>query len=98
MKFGKILILLLLFPGLITAKTLTKDKITTLGVRAFYQKAQAICPEACSYSLKNCQYLKSEGVIDLAVLHFDSGFLIFSAEDAVFPVLAYSFTDDILAL
>ena len=95
MKFGKILILLLLFPGLITAKTLTKDKITTLGVRAFYQKAQAICPEACSYSLKNCQYLKSEGVIDLAVLHFDSGFLIFSAEDAVFPVLAYSFTDDI---
>lgn len=95
MKFCKILILLLLFPGLITAKTLTKDEITTLGVRAFYQKAQALCPEACSYSLKNCQYLKSEGVIDLAVLHFDSGFLIFSAEDAVFPVLAYSFTDDI---
>ena len=95
MKFGKILILLLLIPSLITAKTLTKDKITTLGVRAFHQKAQAICPEACSYSLKNCQYLKSEGVIDLAVMHFDSGFLIFSAEDAVIPVLAYSFTDDI---
>lgn len=95
MKFAKILILLLLFPSLITSKTLTKDRITTLGVRAFHQKAQAICPEACSYSLKNCQYLKSEGIIDLAVLHFDSGFLIFSAEDAVFPVLAYSFTDDI---
>lgn len=95
MKFFKILILLLLFPGLTIAKTLTKDKIITLGVRAFHQKAQAICPEACSYSLKHCQFLKSGGVIDVAILHFDSGFLIFSAEDAVFPVLAYSFTDDI---
>lgn len=95
MKFRKILILLLFIPGLITAKTLTKERITTLGVRAFHQKALAICPEACSYSLKDCQYLKTDGVIDLAVLHFDAGFLIFSAEDAVFPVLAYSFTDDI---
>ena len=95
MKFFKILILLLLFPGLTIAKTLTKDKITTLGVRAFHQKAQSICPKACSYTLKQCQFLKSDGVIDVAILHFDSGFLIFSAEDAVFPVLAYSFTDDI---
>ena len=95
MKFFKILILLLLFPGLTIAKTLTKDKITTLGVRAFHQKAQSIYPEACSYTLKQCQFLKSDGVIDVAILHFDSGFLIFSAEDAVFPVLAYSFTDDI---
>lgn len=95
MKHFKILILLLLFPGLTIAKTLTKDRITTLGVRAFHQKAQTICPEACSYSLKYCQYLKNDGVIDVAILHFDSGFLIFSAEDAVFPVLAYSFTNDI---
>ena len=95
MKFFRILFVLLLFPGLTIAKTLTRDNITTLGVRAFHQKAQAICPKACSYSLKNCQYLKTDGVIDLAILHFDSGFLIFSAEDAVIPVLAYSFTDDI---
>ena len=95
MKFFKILILLLLFPGLTIAKTLTKEKITTLGVRAFHQKAESIYPKACSYSLKQCQFLKSNGVIDVAILHFDSGFLIFSAEDAVFPVLAYSFTDDI---
>lgn len=95
MKFYKILILLLFIPGLATTKTLTKDKVTTLGVRAFYQKAQSVCPEACSYSLKSCQFLKSDGIIDLAVLHFDSGYLIFSAEDAVFPVLAYSFTNDI---
>lgn len=95
MKYYKILILLLLIPGLVTAKTLTKDKITTLGIRAFHQKAQSICPKACSYSLKSCQFLRSDGAIDVAVLHFDSGFLIFSAEDAVFPVLAYSFTDDI---
>ncbi|MBR2772041.1 MAG: C10 family peptidase [Bacteroidales bacterium] len=95
MKFYRIFVLLLLIPALASAKTLTKDKITTLGICAFHQKAQAICPEACTYSLKSCQFLKSDGIIDLAVLHFDSGFLIFSAEDAVFPVLAYSFTDDI---
>lgn len=95
MKFGKILILLFLFPSLIAAKTLTKDKIITLGVRAFHQKAQTICPEACSYSLKSCQFMKSDGMIDVAVLHFDNGFLLFSAEDAVLPVLAYSFTNDI---
>ena len=95
MKFYKILGLLLIIPGLITAKTLTKDEATTLGVLAFHQKAQSFCPEACTYSLKSCQFLKSGGVIDLAVFHFDSGFLLFSAEDAVFPVLAYSFTDDI---
>ena len=95
MKFYKILFLLLLIPCLATAKTLTKDKITTLGVQAFHQKALSICPEACSYSLKSCQFLKSDGVIDLAVLRFDSGYLILSAEDAVFPVLAYSFTNDI---
>lgn len=95
MKISKILIILLLFPGFTIAKTLTKDKITTLGVRAFQQKAQAICPKACSYSLKSCQFMKSDGVIDVAVLHFDNGFLLFSAEDAVFPVLAYSFTNDI---
>ena len=95
MKFRKILILLLVIPSLANAKTLTKDNITTLGIRAFHQKAQAVCPEACSYSLKNCQFLKTNGVVDIAVLHFDSGFLIFSAEDAVFPVLAYSFSNDI---
>ena len=95
MKFFKFLIPLLFIPGLTTANTLTKENITKLGVRAFHQKAQAICPKACSYSLKNCQYLRTDGVIDVAVLHFDSGFLIFSAEDAVFPVLAYSFTEDI---
>lgn len=95
MKFVKIFILLLFFPCLTTAKTLPKDKITTLGVRAFHKKAQSICPEACSYSLKSCQFMKSDGVIDVAVFHFDNGFLLFSAEDAVFPVLAYSFTNDI---
>ncbi|MDD6185717.1 MAG: C10 family peptidase [Bacteroidales bacterium] len=94
MKFRNLLILLLFLPGLTLAKTLSKEEITTLGVRAFQQKAQFLCPEALSYSLKNCQYLENNGVIDLAILHFDSGFLIFSAEDAVLPVLAYSFTND----
>ena len=95
MKLRKSLILLLLFPILVTANTLSKKEIETLGVLAFHQKAESLCPEALSYSLKSCQFLNNDGVIDMAILHFDSGFLIFSAEDAVFPVLAYSFTNDI---
>lgn len=95
MKFRKSLILLLLLPFFINANTLSKNEIMTLGMQAFHLKAQSLCPDALSYSLKHCQYLESDGVVDLAILHFDTGFLIFSAEDAVFPVLAYSFTNDV---
>ena len=40
MKLRKSLILLLLFPILINANTLSKKEIATLGVQAFHQKAQ----------------------------------------------------------
>lgn len=86
---------MILIPVMMSARTLTKNEMTTLGTRAFQQKAQQICPEATSYSLKDCEYLRDGGEISMAVLHFDHGFLLLSAEDAVMPVLAYDFTNDI---
>lgn len=82
-------------PLLLSGKTLTKNELTNLGSRAFRQKAQQLCPKALDYTLKNCDYLSSDESIDLAVLHFSQGFLIMAAEDAVLPVLAYSFDNDI---
>lgn len=95
MKIQRFVLFLILIPAMMSAKTLTKNEMTTLGTRAFQQKAQHICPEAASYSLKNCEFLRDDGKIYLAVLHFDRGFLLLSAEDAVMPVLAYGFEDDI---
>lgn len=95
MKHNRILLLLFLFPFLLSARTLSKSEMTSLGTRAFQQKAVGIYPDAASYSLLGCDYLRDGGDIYAAVLHFDHGFLILSAEDAVMPVLAYGFTDDI---
>lgn len=95
MKFKHILLLLFLVPVSLSARTLTKSEMSTLGVRAFQQKAIGIYPDAVSCSLQSCDYLRDGSGIYAAVLHFDHGFLILSAEDAVMPVLAYGFTDDI---
>ena len=95
MKIQRFVLFLILIPVMMSARTLTKNEMTTLGTRAFQQKAQQICPEAASYSLKDCEYLRDGGEISMAVLHFDHGFLLLSAEDAVMPVLAYDFTNDI---
>lgn len=95
MKIQRFVLFLILIPVMMSARTLTKNEMTTLGTRAFQQKAQQICPEAASYSLKDCEYLRNGGEISMAVLHFDHGFLLLSAEDAVMPVLAYDFTNDI---
>lgn len=95
MKFKHILLFLFLVPMALAGRTLTKSELVTLGTRAFQQKAQRMCPEASSYSLQRYDFLRDGGDIYLAVLHFDRGFLILSAEDAVMPVLAYDFVHDI---
>jgi len=95
MKNAKLITLLALFPILLSAKTLTKNELTTLGTRAFYQKAAYICPQATHYELKECEFMKDNGVVSMAVLHFEHGFLVMSAEDAVMPVLAYDFENSI---
>lgn len=95
MKIKNLLIFMALIPMLLPAKTLTKNELETLGTRAFHQKAQSIRPEATQYALKYCDYLDQNGELAIAVLHFEKGFLIMSAEDAVLPVLAYDFENSI---
>ena len=95
MKIKNLLLFLSLIPMVLSANTLTKNEMKTLGTRAFQQKARFIRPEAAQYELKSCEFLSEDGEVALAVLHFDAGFLILSAEDAVFPVLAYDFENDI---
>lgn len=95
MKYHKLLLLLALLPMFLSAKTLTKHEITTLGTRAFYQKATQLSPRAAAYELKDCEFLESDGEICLGVLHFEQGFLMLSAEDAVTPILAYDFENSI---
>ena len=95
MKIQSFILFVLLIPAMLSAKTLTKNEAVTLGTRAFQQKAQRICPEAASYSLKSCDYVRGGGALYMVVLHFDHGFLLLSAEDAVMPVLAYDFDNDL---
>lgn len=95
MKHYKLLLLLAMVPMFLSAKTLTKQEITTLGTRAFHQKAMQICPRAAAYELKYCEFLESDGAISLGILHFEHGFLVMSAENAVMPILAYDFENGI---
>lgn len=95
MKAKQLILILFLIPALLSAKTLTRNELKTLGTRAFQQKAQSICPSAANYQLKGCDFLTDEGTLSLAVLHFEQGFLVMSAEDAVMPVLAYDFVNDL---
>jgi hypothetical protein len=95
MKIHKLLILLVLFPTLLSARPLSKNEIIDLGTRAYHQKAQNICPQAANAPLKSYELLKNNGNVDMAVLHFGQGFLILSADDAIRPILAYSFEGDI---
>lgn len=95
MKIKSLMMFLALIPVILSAKTLTKNELKTLGTRAFQQKAQHIRPEAAQYTLKSCDFLEQDGLLDVAILHFDAGFLIMSAEDAVLPVLAYDFENSI---
>lgn len=95
MRYLKLIVVLMLIPWLGSSKTLNQSELSTLGTRAFHQKAALACPQAMNYSLKECEFVKENGQLYMAVLHFDQGFLILSAEDAVLPVLAYGFEDDI---
>lgn len=95
MKFHKLLVLLVIFPAVLSARPLTKDEIIDLGTRAYHLKAQHLCPQAADVPLKSYDLLDNDGSVDMAVLHFGQGFLILSAEDTHRPILAYSFEGDI---
>lgn len=95
MNLKKLLLALFLIPLMLSAKTLSKSELKELGLRAFQQKAMSMCPQAENPILKDCDFISEGGAVCMAVLHFEQGFLVLSAEDAVMPVLAYDFTHDL---
>lgn len=95
MKIFKLLVFLVILPAILSARPLSQDEILDLGTRAYHLKAQLICPQAADASLKSYDLLQNNDAVDMVVLHFGQGFLILSADDAIRPVLAYSFDGDI---
>lgn len=94
MKSNKLIVFLMVFPIILSAKPLTKNEIQSLGIRAYHQKAQLIHPQSVNAELKSLDLLNNNGSVDMAVLHFENGYLIMAADDDVRPVLAYSFDGD----
>lgn len=95
MKVRLFLLSFVLIPILLSAAPISKNDVKILGEKAFKLKAEKFSPRSASVSLKNTDFLSENGELYAAILHFDEGFLIFAADDAVAPVLAYSFTNDI---
>lgn len=79
------------------ANPVSKSKLTAFGQRAFKQKAEILSVSTNDIELKDVQYLG--GTSDaplLALFNFNKGFLLLAADDVAMPVLAYSFTSNLV--
>ena len=74
------------------ANPVPKRMLPLYGERAFRQKSASLCPSAALLPVKNVLYLGGDENPLLAILDFGDAFLVLAADDAVEPVLAYSFT------
>ena len=80
---------LFLFP--LFAEKVPAEAVAQLGTTAYKQR----CPAATEVALKHIEFLTHEGDTLMALLHFNNGgFLLMSTEDATFPILGYSTTND----
>ena len=80
---------LFLFP--LFAEKVPAEAVAQLGTTAYKQR----CPAATEVALKHIEFLTHEGDTLMALLHFNNGgFLLMSTEDAAFPILGYSTTND----
>ncbi len=95
MKFKQTLLLLLFLPLFITANPVSKKEIKNLGNAAFVSLSYKYSPASADNSLRSVDYLTEDGELYAALLHFDKGFLLIAADDAVAPVLAYGFDNDL---
>lgn len=66
------------------AKPVGRKQLVSAAVNAFKQKS------ACAQELKDCHFVTDGSDTLLLVANFSKGFIVLSADDAVFPVLAYS--------
>ena len=88
--FLSIVFILFLFP--LFAENIPSDQLVPMGVNAYRQR----CPVGTEAVLKNVDFLTEDGDTLMALLHFQNGgFLLISADNAAFPVLGYSTTDDL---
>lgn len=79
------------------AKSIEKNDLKNLGIEAFRQKQMMRDDLSNSLTLKNIYYLgENQEHPVMAVLNFDKGFLVLAADDAVHPVLAYSFEGELI--
>jgi len=95
MKIRKTICILLLLLGvgaIVCANPVEKRLLSQYGETAFRQKASSLCPSAVTSSLKDIHFIGDSDQPLLAILNFDNGFLVIAGDDAVEPVLAYSFT------
>lgn len=90
-KTFSFLLILLIANVLAFANPVEKRHLSQYGEVAFRQKAATLCPAAMNSALKDVQYLGDSQHPLLAILNFDHGFLVLAGDDAVEPVLAYSF-------
>lgn len=80
------------------ANPVSKAELIALGAKAFYQKALVIAPDALSSELKDYYFIEENESPVLAVLNFDNGFVVMSADDVASPVLAYGFDSQLSSL
>lgn len=84
-------VLSLTFCQNIEASPVSKSDLIELGKRAFYQKALGVSPKSISSALKDYYFIEDNNVPIMAVLNFEDGFIVMSADDVALPVLAYGF-------
>lgn len=80
---------------MVISNPVSKSELKNLGVKAFKMKAERFAPQAARQTLEKCEFLTDNGSVYAALLHFNSGFLLLAADDAVTPVLAYDFNNNI---
>ncbi|MDR2867938.1 MAG: Spi family protease inhibitor, partial [Bacteroidales bacterium] len=90
-KFAAVLILISL-STICIGKSIPKEQLIDFGKMAYRQKMHALNVQNNSDDMfKFVDFIAEGGDTLMAILNFsDSGFIILSADDAVYPVLAYS--------
>lgn len=88
-------LVLVLVPMILFSNPIPKNELQSIGIMAF-KKVSGMETSVNGCHFKEIRFLGSDVEKPLiAVLNFDIGFVVVSADDAVMPVLAYSNTCDL---
>jgi len=97
MKNFLLFVVLLIFPSLIFSKSIDYQSLITFGQNAYLQRLSSQNPNYQDViQIKNIDLIVENGDTLMALFNFSNGgFLLLSADDAAFPVLAYSIDNEI---